>query len=256
MIERCEIAGVPVTLINMGDACREVQRRITERLGGYVIFRDVNGIVQANGNSALMAAHRDAALVAPDGMPLVWLGRRLRGNQVSRVYGPDFMLEFCRQSEDLQLRHFFYGSTDAVAEKLVSELMGRFPRLVICGRYSPPFRGIDDPQGADDIARLRAARPDVVWVGLGTPKQELWMQKYSPELPECMLMGVGAAFDFHSKNKPQAPRWIREAGFEWLFRLITEPRRLGRRYLVGIPHFLWLLVTRGYGPEATRTRST
>jgi N-acetylglucosaminyldiphosphoundecaprenol N-acetyl-beta-D-mannosaminyltransferase len=255
MIEHFEVAGVPVALINMDIACEEVRRRIAERLGGYVIFRDINGIVLANHDKQLLAAHRDAAFVAPDGMPLVWLGWRTGHKEMERVYGPDFLLEFCRRSEDPGFRHFFYGSTDAVAETLVLELKRLFPRLMICGRYSPPFRSINEPPCAEDIARISAAQPDVVWVGLGTPKQELWMRTHTSELPGCVLLGVGAAFDFHSKTKPQAPRWLRQAGFEWLFRLLTEPRRLGRRYLLGIPQFLWLLATRGSKAETPLGRS-
>jgi N-acetylglucosaminyldiphosphoundecaprenol N-acetyl-beta-D-mannosaminyltransferase len=197
--------------------------------------------VLANRDEQILAAHRDAAFVAPDGMPLVWLGRRTGHKEVRRVYGPDFLLEFCRRSEPLGFRHFFYGSTDTVTEKLLLELKRLFPKLVVCGRYSPPFRNISETSSADDVARIRAVQADVVWVGLGTPKQELWMRTHAPELPACVLLGVGAAFDFHSKTKPQAPRWLRQMGFEWLFRLLTEPRRLGRRYLLGIPQFLWLL---------------
>jgi N-acetylglucosaminyldiphosphoundecaprenol N-acetyl-beta-D-mannosaminyltransferase len=249
VIRRFDVAGVPVALINMDRACQEVQRRISDRLGGYVIFRDINGIVLANRDERVLAAHRDAALVAPDGMPLVWLGRRLAPKEVSRVYGPDFLLEFCRRSEQSGVRHFFYGSTDSVVEKLVSELKRRFPALVICGCYSPPYRSIGASPWIEDVTRIRAARPDIIWIGLGTPKQELWMRMHAPELPECVLLGVGAAFDFHSKTKPQAPRWLRQAGFEWLFRLVTEPRRLGRRYLIGIPQFLWLVATRAHKAE-------
>jgi N-acetylglucosaminyldiphosphoundecaprenol N-acetyl-beta-D-mannosaminyltransferase len=253
MIERFEVAGVPVALINMDIACEEVQRRIAGRFGGYVIFRDVHGIVLANRDKQILAAHRDAAFVAPDGMPLVWLGRRMGRKEVSRVYGPDFVLEFCRRSAHLGFRHFFYGSTDAVAEKLVLELRRLFPGLVVCGRYSPPFRSVNGPPCVEDVTRIRAAQPDLIWVGLSTPKQELWMRTHASQLPGCVLLGVGAAFDFLSRTKPQAPRWLRQMGFEWLFRLLTEPRRLGRRYLLGIPQFLWLLTTRGYKAETPRS---
>ena len=256
MIERFEVAGVPVALINMDIACGEVRRRITERLGGYVIFRDMNGIVLANGDKQILAAHRDAALVAPDGMPLVWMGRRVgQKKEVGRVYGPDFLLEFCRRNEHAGFRHFLYGSTDAVAEKLVLEMKRLFPGLVICGRYSPPFRSVNEPLCGEDIARILAAKPDLVWIGIGSPKQELWMRAHASELPGCVLLGVGAAFDFHSKTKLQAPRWLRQAGFEWLFRLLTEPRRLWRRYLLGIPQFLWLVAMRGYNAETPVARS-
>jgi N-acetylglucosaminyldiphosphoundecaprenol N-acetyl-beta-D-mannosaminyltransferase len=255
MIQRFEVAGVSVALINMDTACGEVRRRIMERLGGYVIFRDMNGIVLANRDQQVLAAHRDAALVTPDGMPLVWLGRRIGHKDVGRVYGPDFLLEFCRRNEHSGFRHFLYGSTDAVAERLALEMERLFPDLVICGRYSPPFRSANEPLCEEDIARILAAKPDLVWIGIGSPKQELWMRTHAPELPGCVLLGIGAAFDFHSKTKPQAPRWIRQAGFEWLFRLFTEPRRLWRRYLLGIPQFLWLLATRGYKAETAHGRS-
>jgi N-acetylglucosaminyldiphosphoundecaprenol N-acetyl-beta-D-mannosaminyltransferase len=244
-VEWFEVAGVPVSLINMDSACEEVERRIVSRCGGFCIFRDMNGIVEANRDQQLLEAHRGAAFVGPDGMPLVWLARLMGFKHVSRVYGPDFLIEFCRRTEHLGYRHFFFGSTDAINARLVIELQQRFPGLLVCGRYAPAFRAAERLPNAEDLQQIRAARPNLVWVGLGTPKQEFWMQLHAPELRESVLLGVGAAFDFHSKTKPQAPRWLRQAGFEWCFRLLSEPRRLGRRYLLGIPKFLWLLIIRG-----------
>jgi N-acetylglucosaminyldiphosphoundecaprenol N-acetyl-beta-D-mannosaminyltransferase len=245
VIDRFEVAGVPVAAINMALACEAVEARALAHQGGYVVFRDMNGIVLAHRDRRLAEAHAAATFVTPDGMPLVWLARLLGHRHVGRVYGPDFLIEFCRRTEHLGLRHFLFGSTDDVAAKLERALVRRFPGLVVCGRYAPPMRGIEAGPNADDLARIRAARPDIVWVGLGTPKQELWMRAHAPALPGVMLLGVGAAFDFHSRSKPQAPRWLRQAGFEWCFRLATEPRRLGRRYLLGIPQFLWLLASQG-----------
>jgi N-acetylglucosaminyldiphosphoundecaprenol N-acetyl-beta-D-mannosaminyltransferase len=244
-ISRLSVAGVPVSLINMDMACDEVVRRHRSGQGGYCVFRDINGVVGANDDLALMRAHQNAILVAPDGMPLVWLARLKGCKWVDRVYGPDFMLEFCRISARLGLRHYFYGSTDSVLEKLTTQLLRNFPDLKICGTYSPPMRPASEANNLDDVERIRAARPDVVWVGLGTPKQELWMQANSPHLDGTLLMGVGAAFDFHAKVKFQAPRWMQRAGLEWSFRLMCEPRRLGRRYLIGIPRLAFLLVKRG-----------
>jgi N-acetylglucosaminyldiphosphoundecaprenol N-acetyl-beta-D-mannosaminyltransferase len=132
-----------------------------------------------------------------------------------------------------------------VTTKLISELGQRFPGLEICGYYAPPFRPLEDCVYLDDVERIRAARPDIVWIGLGTPKQELWMKNHAAQLPRSVLLGVGAAFDFHSKVKRQAPLWMQRNGLEWLFRLATEPRRLGKRYLLGIPRFLLLLATQG-----------
>lgn len=240
-----KVAGVPISLLNMQMACEEVERRCRTGEGGYCIFRDMNGIVGANDDPALLRAHESAALVTPDGMPLVWLARLKGFDWVRRVYGPDFMLEFCRISQQSGLRHFLFGSTEAVLEKLADELLRSFPGLEICGRYSPPIRPASHCPNLDDVERIRAARADIVWVGLGTPKQELWMHANASLLGKCILMGVGAAFDFNAKLKRQAPRWMQRAGLEWSFRLMTEPRRLAGRYLIGIPRFLFLLARHG-----------
>ncbi|MFZ0527024.1 MAG: WecB/TagA/CpsF family glycosyltransferase [Xanthobacteraceae bacterium] len=245
MVRHFKLAGVPISLVNMQMACQEVQRRCRVRQGGYCIFRDMNGVVAANDDPLLLRAHQNAVMVTPDGMPLVWLARLNGFDWVGRVYGPDFMLEFCRISEHSGLLHYLYGSTATVVEKLAMELRRAFPGLVICGSYSPPMRQISDAGHLDDVARIRASGADIVWVGLGTPKQELWMAANAPHLDRCMLMGVGAAFDFHAKVKRQAPRWMQRMGLEWSFRLLSEPRRLGPRYLIGIPRFFLLLAQRG-----------
>jgi N-acetylglucosaminyldiphosphoundecaprenol N-acetyl-beta-D-mannosaminyltransferase len=244
-IKHFKVAGIPVSLLNMQMACEEVGRRLRMEEGGYCIFRDMNGIVGANDDPALLCAHQNAALVAPDGMPLVWLAHFKGFDWVGRVYGPDFMLECCRMFEHTGLRHYLFGSTEAVVEKLTQELQRAFPALEICGRHSPPIREASLAANLDDVDKIRAARADIVWVGLGTPKQEFWMQANAPHLGGCMLMGVGAAFDFLAKVKRQAPRWMQRTGLEWSFRLMTEPRRLGRRYLIGIPRFLLLLARHG-----------
>jgi N-acetylglucosaminyldiphosphoundecaprenol N-acetyl-beta-D-mannosaminyltransferase len=241
-IGRFAVAGVPVSLLNMKIACDEALRLCRAGSGGYCIFRDMNGIVGANDDPSLLSAHKKAAMVAPDGMPLVWLARAQGFSWVDRVYGPDFMLEFCQLSQQAGLRHYLYGSSSYVLDRLQNELLSVFPGLVICGSYSPPMRSTGEASHLDDVERIRAANPDIVWVGLGTPKQELWMQANAPHLGRAVLMGVGAAFDFHAKVKRQAPRVMQRMGLEWSFRLMTEPKRLGKRYLVGIPRFLWLLI--------------
>jgi N-acetylglucosaminyldiphosphoundecaprenol N-acetyl-beta-D-mannosaminyltransferase len=249
-IERFEIARVPVSLVNMQMTCAEVERRYHALEGGYCIFRDMNGIVGAQDDPELLRAHQKAALVAPDGMPLVWLARLSGFSWVGRVYGPDFMLEFCRMSEHSGFRHFLFGSTEPVLDKLASELSRKFPNLRICGAYSPPIRASSYAPNWDDIKRIRESGADIVWVGLGTPKQELWMHANAPHLPKCILMGVGAAFDFHAGLKRQPPRWMQRSGLGWSFRLMSEPRRLAKRYIVGIPRFLFLLAR--YGCEMPR----
>jgi N-acetylglucosaminyldiphosphoundecaprenol N-acetyl-beta-D-mannosaminyltransferase len=180
-------------------------------------------------------------------MPLVWLSRWHGAREVSRVYGPDLMLAFCERSVGKGYRHYFYGGAEGVPERLADRLCRRFPGLVVAGTYSPPFRALSDAEDAALVERVNAARPDLVWVGLSTPKQERWMAAHRAKLEAPMLIGVGAAFDFHAGLKPQAPRWIQRSGFEWLFRTLSEPRRLGRRYAYIVPMFSLLVLSQEIG---------
>ena len=171
--------------------------------------------------------HEGAGLVTPDGMPLVWMAHLLGHSRVERVYGPDLLLACCEMSTRRGYRHFFYGGAPGVGERLAARLEARFPGLSVAGLYSPPFRPLTPEEDAALVDRIDAARPDIVWVGLSTPKQERWMAAHVGRLQAPVLVGVGAAFDFHAGVKRQAPRWMRRSGLEWSFRLMTEPRRLG-----------------------------
>jgi N-acetylglucosaminyldiphosphoundecaprenol N-acetyl-beta-D-mannosaminyltransferase len=169
----------------------------------------------------------------------VWLSR-LRGfRDVERVYGPDLLLACCDHSRVIGYRHFFYGGGPGVPELLSERLRARFPGLSVAGGFSPPFRELTPDEDAECVHRINAAHPDIVWVGLGTPKQERWMAEHRATLDAAVLIGVGAAFDFHAGLKRQAPRWMQRSGLEWLFRLLAEPRRLWRRYLRNNPLFVW-----------------
>jgi N-acetylglucosaminyldiphosphoundecaprenol N-acetyl-beta-D-mannosaminyltransferase len=181
-------------------------------------------------------------------MPLVWLGR-LKGLDVGRVYGPDLMLALCEQGLAEGWRHYFYGATDDVLADLAARLTGRFPSLQIAGAWAPPFRPLTPDEEVDVIARINGARADLVWVGIGTPKQDFWMAHFRSRLEAPVLIAVGAAFNFHAGHVPQAPRWMMAAGLEWLFRLAMEPRRLWRRYVIGIPRFIWLVARQGLGRD-------
>ncbi len=174
-------------------------------------------------------------------MPLVWLGKRAGLGTVSRVYGPDLMLHFCRLSALSGYTQYFYGGADGIPEKLAQNLQARFPELKVAGAYSPPFRELTMAEDEEIIEKINKANPDVVWVGLGTPKQDLWMASHRKKLHAPVLIGVGAAFDFHTGRVRQAPKWMQKAGLEWFFRLFMEPRRLWRRYLLYNPWFLWLV---------------
>jgi N-acetylglucosaminyldiphosphoundecaprenol N-acetyl-beta-D-mannosaminyltransferase len=207
----------------------------------------MHGVMESQQDEQLRRIHNDAGLVTPDGMPLVWLCRLKGQRRVERVYGPDLMLALCAHSETASYRHFFYGASPVVLDALTTRLLGRYPSLIVAGTYAPPFRQLDQVEDELIVERIRQASPDIVWVGLSTPKQERWMADHLKRLGVPVLIGVGAAFDFHSGFKRQAPRWMQRNGLEWLFRLLSEPRRLYRRYLTNIPLFAWYLALDALG---------
>lgn len=174
-----------------------------------------------------------------DGMPLVWIGRKLGFRHMAeRVYGPDLMLSVVDRGRAVGTKHYLYGSTPEVIDKLVANLRERFPGVDIVGAESPPFRPLTPEEDDAMVERLTASGADVVWVGLGTPRQDQFVDRYASRIP-ATLMAVGAAFDFHAGNKKQAPAILQKAGLEWVFRLVTEPRRLWKRYLIGNTSFVW-----------------
>jgi N-acetylglucosaminyldiphosphoundecaprenol N-acetyl-beta-D-mannosaminyltransferase len=177
-------------------------------------------------------------LNTPDGMPTVWLGRLQGFKGMRRVYGPDLMLRVCELSASRGYSHFFYGGQAGVAQELRARLEQRFRGLRVVGVFEPPFRPLNAAEEQALIRQVAAARPDVLWVGLSTPKQERFMAQYWQKLDATLLFGVGAAFDFHAGKVQQAPRWMQQCGLEWLFRLGCEPRRLWKRYLKNNPLFL------------------
>jgi len=233
------VLGVGVSAIDMTRAVSLVEGWIAATAHNYVCITGVHGVMESLDDPQLRAIHNRAGLVTPDGMPLVWLGRLHGHAHVDRVYGPDLMLACCAASTAKGYRHFFYGGGPGVAERLGQKLTERFPALVIAGTWSPPFGELTPAEEQAAIETINAARPDIVWVGLSTPRQERWMARHVGRLSAPVLVGVGAAFDFNAGLKPQAPRWMQRSGLEWLFRLGTEPRRLWRRYLRNNPRFIW-----------------
>jgi N-acetylglucosaminyldiphosphoundecaprenol N-acetyl-beta-D-mannosaminyltransferase len=241
-IARANILGVGVSAINMALALETVERWIAKQESHYVCITGVHGVMESQRDVQLRRIHNVAGMVTPDGMPLVWLSRLKGFRHVDRVYGPDFMLECCELSVTRGYRHFLYGGGDGVAELLSRRLSERFPGLAIVGSYTPPFRPLTKEEDDEVVRRINEADPDFVWVGLSTPKQERWMHEHIGRLRAPVIVGVGAAFDFHAGVKQQAPRWMQRSGLEWFFRLITEPRRLWRRYLVNNPSFVWCVL--------------
>lgn len=199
----------------------------------YIAVTGMHGIAESRKDKELRTALGSADLVVPDGMPLVWLGRWYRYPLERRVYGPELMETFCRQTGSTY-RHFFYGGAEGIADTLAASLRRRYG-IVVAGTYTPPFRPLTAEEHRTFELLLEESAPHVLWVGLSTPKQEKWMYHNCGKVQVPVMLGVGAAFDFNSGRSRQAPAWMRENGLEWLFRLLNEPQRLWRRYLVTIP---------------------
>jgi N-acetylglucosaminyldiphosphoundecaprenol N-acetyl-beta-D-mannosaminyltransferase len=238
---RVDILGVEVSAIDLSMAVANVERWIASRDRQYVCVTGVHGVMESYRDAALRSIHNRAGMVTPDGMPLVWLCRRFGYPDTDRVYGPDLMLAVCERSVARGWRHYFYGGAAGVADGLAASLVRRFPGLIVAGTFSPPFGEIDPAEDRAIDDRIASSHPDIVWVGLSTPKQERWMAAHVDRFDVPVSIGVGAAFDFVAGRKPQAPRWMQRSGLEWLFRLATEPHRLWRRYLVNNPRFLVLI---------------
>jgi N-acetylglucosaminyldiphosphoundecaprenol N-acetyl-beta-D-mannosaminyltransferase len=245
--ERVNVLGVGVSAITVEQAVSIIDGWIEAADRQYVCVTGVHGIMESQDHPELRDIHNRAGLVTPDGMPLVWISRMKGYRHVERVYGPDLMLACCAASVRRGHRHYLYGGGPGVPERLAARLQERFPGLVIAGTWSPPFGDLPPHAERATVDRINAAAPDVVWVGLSTPKQERWMARHVGRLSAPVLIGVGAAFDFLAGLKRQAPRWMQRSGLEWLFRLGTEPRRLGPRYLVNNPRFVGLMLLEAAG---------
>jgi N-acetylglucosaminyldiphosphoundecaprenol N-acetyl-beta-D-mannosaminyltransferase len=238
VIASYKVLGVRVDAVQIPDAIAEIERWIAERgPSRYISVTGMHGVTEALADPNLRAILNSSALVVPDGTPLVWLARFHGLPLRRRVYGPELMETFCRETGS-RYRHFFYGSAPGVPEQLAASLHERYGVHSV-GAYSPPFRPLTGEEERALLAQIEAAAPDVLWVGLSTPKQERWMHNYRDKVRVPVMLGVGAAFDLNSGNLQQAPVWMRENGLEWLFRLLAEPRRLWRRYILGGSKFVW-----------------
>jgi N-acetylglucosaminyldiphosphoundecaprenol N-acetyl-beta-D-mannosaminyltransferase len=241
-IPRVDILGVNVSAVNMVQTLRTIEGWIATGEKNYVCVTGVHGVMESQRDEDLRRIHNAAGLVTPDGMPLVWVSRLYGHRRVERVYGPDLLLALCTRSARRGHRNYFYGGGEGVAERLAERLRERFPGLKVVGTHSPPFRELSSDEDDEVVQTINRSRPDIVWIGLSTPKQEKWMARHSPRLNAAVLIGVGAAFDFHAGLKKQAPRWMQRNGLEWLYRLGSEPSRLWRRYLRNNPLFVALMV--------------
>lgn len=237
-MNRVNVLGVGISALNLQSALGKIAGAIRARRKGYICVTGVHGVMEAQSNEDFRRILNNAFLCTPDGMPMVWVGRASGQSQMSRVYGPDLMLDICAWSESNPCRHFFFGGAPGVAEVLCEKLRARFPKMEIVGTYTPPFRALNAREEDELLEKVRAARPDIFWVGLSTPKQEKFMAEYLPKLDTTLMVGVGAAFDFLSGRVRQAPRWMQRSGLEWFYRLCSEPRRLAGRYFKNNPIFV------------------
>lgn len=243
-IPRVDVLGVGISAVSMADAVAEVARWVDEGERHYACVTGVHGVMESQRDRDLLRIHNASGLTTPDGMPMVWAGHRAGAAWMTRVYGPDLVLATCRRAAAEGWRTFFYGGKEGVADLMADRLTAHFPGLRVVGCWSPPFHDLTAEQDDAEVARINAARPDVVWVGLSTPKQERWMAAHIDRVDAAALIGVGAAFDIHAGVVPQAPVWMRERGLEWLYRLGHEPRRLWRRYLRNNPAFVLAVLRR------------
>lgn len=244
-IIRTSVLGIPLSLVNLIQATRQISVWALDSRKAYSVFvRDVPSLMLALRQPELCDLHQTADLVVADGTPLVWVAQmKGHGDKIGRVPGADLVDEVCKFSLSSGQSHFFYGGKPGVAQRMVDNLTRRYPGLRVAGINTPPMLDIGPDFDLlktcrEDVEEIRASNADVIWVGISSPKQEYWIAKAMPGVGRGVFIGVGAAFDFHSGAVKRAPAWMRNNGLEWLHRLMSDPRRLWRRYLVLAPMFV------------------
>ena len=252
-IERVNILGVGVSVLNL-ESAREALTDGVNKPGfqGYVTITGVHGVVESQSDEELKKIHNRSYLSTPDGMPMVWLGKLQGYTEMDRVYGPELMLDVMLDTSQAEksYKHYFFGGNEGVAERLSEKLTNRYPGLKVVGTMCPPFRKFTKEEEQALYNELLELKPHYFWVGLSTPKQEKFMHEFLDKYSELtkgwehglIMLGVGAAFDFHSGSTKQAPYWIQRSGFEWLYRIFQDPKRLLRRYLIANSKFCLSIV--------------
>jgi N-acetylglucosaminyldiphosphoundecaprenol N-acetyl-beta-D-mannosaminyltransferase len=236
---RVDVLGVGISAVSLAGATDRIMGWVRDRDHHYVCVTNVHTVMECQRDAELLRIHNASGLTTPDGMPLVWCAKHAGASDVTRVYGPDLMLSLSKPLAAAGKSVFLYGTTPRTLELLSTRLLADFPGLRIAGTYAPPFRPLALAEDAEVVRLINDSGADVVWVGLGAVKQEYWMAQHVDLLSAPVLIGVGAAFDFHAGVIKQAPLWMQRHGLEWMYRLFREPRRLWRRYLRTNPAFVW-----------------
>jgi N-acetylglucosaminyldiphosphoundecaprenol N-acetyl-beta-D-mannosaminyltransferase len=230
---------VNLSAVNMGMTLSQMETWIEKQQSNYICLAPAHSLMECFNNLSLLPVFNNAGMVAPDGMAVVWLLQLKGYKDVRRVYGPDLLIAACEHGLKRGWGHYFLGGAPETLSALTAQLNARFHGLRIAGQYSPPFHTLSEQENQEIIIKVNTSGADILWVGLGSPRQEIWMHENLGKVNSPVMVGVGAAFDFLSGNKPQAPQWMQHIGMEWLFRLITEPKRLWPRYRQ-YPRFIWL----------------
>ncbi len=243
-IPHCAIMGVHVAAINMQWLLDFTHENVRKLSGEYLCVANVHTTVTAFEDAAYKEIQNGGIMAIPDGGPLSTVGRKRGFPAMERTTGPSYMEEILKVSTEKGYRHFFYGSTQETLEKLDQKLKEAYPDIQIAGMYSPPFRPLAEEEDAAVIELINLSEADFVWVGLGAPKQEMWMAAHQGKVSGFMV-GVGAAFDYFAGNIKRAPMWMQKCNLEWLYRLLQDPKRLFKRYLVTNTKFIWHAMIRG-----------
>lgn len=247
MAEEIDLLGVRINLVDRTEAVKKIVEFVrTRKQSHYVCVANVHSVMTCRKSEKLKAALNASLLTVADGMPLVWSARFLGRSVKERVAGPDLMMDLLRISDQEGFAHYFYGSSEEVLTVLEKNLRERLPGVKIVGSLAPPFRSFTVEEDREIVEAINAAAPDILWVGLGAPKQELWMAEHHGRLKVPVMIGVGAAFDFHAGSKKRAPVWMQKSGLEWAWRLYQEPGRLWRRYLIDDLPFFWYILRQKY----------
>ncbi len=238
---RVRVVSLLPNVCNHESAIKEIAELVKNGKGGYVCFSTVHMVMESYDNPEYGSKVNNANLIITDGMPLVWMQKLQGAKNASRVRANDLMIMLCQYAEKNGLSVSFYGGKQEVIDAILERAKKELPKLKIAYAFSPPFRPLTSEEDADVTAKISEAKPDVLFMGLGCPKQENWMAAHKDELRTVML-GVGASFDFYAGNVKESPEWMGKFGLEWLFRLAQEPKRLCRRYLILNPRFMWLAI--------------